>query len=408
MLSVVDEALADVDALVDEFNLDDQLRYNWTPAEDQMLRRWYGRTGRSDLATRVTAVLQQQTGDVAASRSIVACAGRVQQLGLSSYQPEPGEMMISEAIDFVGVESWQLYRAVADNKIPSVRRGKYCYITMADLSRWYVDYRELLIAQGELLEALEQTETVSKPDAWEIVGGCETQMTRYLQCGIIIGYKMPAECKEVRWEWLVERKSIEQFIEARAGGRLKDMIAENEAYQALVTDQTKQIRALRAAGRLSRSEDLSEPKSKFFPGYCTVQQVANYVGLTAKVIYINIQQGNLAAKQKQVKSKMRFGIEKAEAVRFRRWLETRKPESTRWNNQQRENIADAGLLTTDDVGERFGVTREAVCRWIHYGRRGAKLPARRWGRYLVCEPADVDRFAELARLTPKVRSGNDH
>jgi predicted DNA-binding transcriptional regulator AlpA len=239
-----------------------------------------------------------------------------------------------------------------------------------------------------MLNALEGEELVSKREAMKLASISETHITRYLSTGVITAWKLPDLTPEPgRGEWLVDRDSVEVYTRARREGWLQELLDGNPDYVTLRRQVTAEIRELRRAGRVDQRDPLTEGKSAYHPGCFTVPQVASHVGLSTTSVYAAIKAGQLTARVARIKSKPRYAIEPAEARRYAAWVRERPQAARRWHSRRRQAIAEAGLLAVRDLAERWGVTEEAVYRYRQDG-----LVSRRWGRYLVFEPADVERF----------------
>lgn len=393
-MKTVDEAIAIVTNTPPWLSREErgQRRYNWSPAEDTVLRECYGRMPRPEIAKRVSAALQRVTGDLNATRSADAIANRAFQLGLERYTGEPGEMYLAYAARLAGIPYSIVHDAARSGALPTVRRGKQRYVTAGDWEVWLALYRNRQETEARALASITE-ETISKKEAMALTGLSETHITRYLQTGIIRSWKIP-QGTQGRGYWRVSQNSVEAFIQARAGGRLQELLDGNPAYVALRNGLTTQIRSLRRAGRLAQRDPLIIPKSKYHPGCFTVAQVASHAGLSAQVLYEAIKVGHLEARVVKRGGRPRYAIEPAEARRYAAYVRERdaKRATVRWRDPRRREIAQEGLLTTADLARRWRVPASTVLRHIHQGLRGHKLPSRMWGRYRVFEPADVETF----------------
>ena len=143
--ALVDEAIGEFEELLDWLDLDKKerrRRYRWSPAEDRELKEWYGKLPRPELAARINAILQRQTGDPEAERSIEALNIHAQNMGLEAYSGNDREISVSDAARWVEVSYHSLIYEVSSGRIPSTRKGKLRYVTVRNLAIWYAGYRD--------------------------------------------------------------------------------------------------------------------------------------------------------------------------------------------------------------------------------------------------------------------------
>lgn len=397
MTAVVDEAIQSVDQVVAWLAADTGgpggRRYPWSRAEETELRRWYGRLSRPDLAARITAILQQRTGDPNAERTVAAVACRAQQIGLKPYNGEPDELYLKAAADFVGLDYTLLHKAARSGELPTRRRGKKRYVKKQALSCWFVAYRDRLQTRGDLLDALDGLELVDKAAAMRLAGLAETHLTRYLKTGVIRAWKVPDLSRGDRGEWLVLKPSVEDYVRARNEGRLQEYLNQHRPYVRLRKTLARQIQKLRQAGRLNRAEDLTEPRSKSHPGCFTVAQVAAHLGLSAQRVYQDIKSGHLDAVQVKIKvgGRPSYAVPPGPARAYVARARERAKKRDDYE-YKRDLIKQAGLLTIRDLSKRWGITENRVYDYVRHGHKGISLPSRKWGLYRVFEPADVEAF----------------
>jgi hypothetical protein len=281
--------------------------------------------------------------------------------------------------------------------MPTVRRGKQRYVAGADFAIWLLSYRARQEAQAELLEALEGEDLISKQEAMALAGLGETHLTRYLKSGVIRAWKAPTMGRRGRGYWLVERRSVEAFLAARAEGRLAQYLDRFPDYVALRRRLGAEVAALRRAGRLAQPDPLTEPKSRFHAGCFTVAQVAGHAGLSAQVVYEAISRGRLKAERVISGGRPRYGLLPVEAHRYVAGLKSEEGDGY-YHNRCRRQIAEAGLLTARDLAERWRRPIETIYAYGRSGYRGQTLPSRCWGRYRVFDPVDVEAFERAANL----------
>ena len=338
-------------------------------------------------------MLQRRTGDREARRSTNACACRADQLGVPSYQGEMGEMSLEHATRVGKLPNrCYLYQAAHDGRLPTVKRGKQRYVNAADWEVWLTKFRAREAAEQQALKSLPE-ETISKVEAMALTGLGETHLTRYLQTGVIRAWKIPDKGEvRPRGYWRVSVESCRQFVEARASGRLGELLNENPAYVMRRQDLTAQIRQLRRAGRVQQRDPLMTPRSRYHPGCFTIAQLASHVGLSAQVVYEAIP-GNLKAVTMVRGGRLRYAVEPEEARRYAQWVAERGEAAARWHNRRRRAILEAGLLTLRDLEERWHVEEWKA------SKMAKNIPHRQWGRYLVFEVKYVEAFEALRDST---------
>lgn len=391
-VDLVERAVADLDEVLLWLEAPQRRHLRWSQAEEQLLKELYGRIPRPELARRVSEVLRRETGLPTAERTIDGCVQRAFELGLK-YSGEPDEYYLLEAARACGLSYEIVHKAAQDGKLPTRRTGKMRYVKQVDLACWFVALRERLHTRGKMLDALDGVPLVSKQKAMALIGLGESHTTRYLTTGVITAWQLPNQVGDTRpGEWLVELPSLERFIAIRAQGRLKELLDSNPAYVALRAKLNRDLQQLRRAGRLDQRDPLTTPASRYHPGCFTVAQLASHTGLSVQSLHQAIRDGKLTAVAVPAGGRKRYAIEPAEARRWVRHLATRGNPVAGWHNRRRRDIAAAGLLTSLDLAERWQVGEATVTRYAQRGRRGHPLPHRRWGRYLVFEPADVEQF----------------
>lgn len=388
MSSLVDEVIRQLDTALVWLEMPQERRwYPWHKAEEDLLRRIYSRMPRVEVARQISALLQELTGDPLAERTVTACYVRFQKLAMKAYQGEPGEMSLTRAAEWAGVSYWIVACAFGDGELPGTRKGKQVYVTERDFALWLVSYRERVEAQGELLNSLDGTALLSKREAMRLLRLAETHLTRYLQTGVLQGWKLPG-IQPGRGDWLVGRESAEALLLARSEGRLRAILDANPAYVALRKEMSAQIAEIRRTGRIGNRDPLTEPKSQYHPGCFTVAQVASHTGLSAWAVYEAIGKGKIKAESRVAGGRARYAIRPSEARRFAVEVQQQPDEVARRDTNYLRQIAEAGLLTVRDLAtrwERSGAT--VLLRVKQYG-----IPNRKWGRYRVFEPAVIEAF----------------
>jgi len=387
MSGLVDQALRRLDTALVWLEMPVRSRhYRWSAQEDAALRRWWGCIPQPELAGRISRILQQETGDPAAVRSINACVNRAQDLALPAYNGDAGEIALKRACDIADVPCHIARQAIRDGQLPAVRKGKQVYVTELDWSLWLVWYRERLLMQEEILNMVEGMEIVTKQEAMRLSGLCETHITRYLQARVIQAWLLPGIKTGRPGEWLVSRASVEAFMTARAEGRLRELLDHSPAYAARRDGVNQEVMALRRAGRLKKADPLTEPKSRYHRGCFTVQQVASHVGLSTQVVHRAIASGLLAAEVVVRGGRPRYAVKPKEARRYAADVAALPDITARRDTLYLRQIAEAGLLTVRDLAKRWNRSEATTLRWTR------DLPSRKWGRYWVFELPVIEAF----------------
>lgn len=383
--------MVDLDALIEIEAY--SLHWSWSAGQEAVLRQWYGHVSAAELAERVSEVLRRETGVPDASRSVAACNVRVSALAIPTYRGEGDELCLMEAARQAEglVSSSLLYLMAREGRLPTRREGKQRYVSRGDLARWLVNYREVLLAQEEALEATEGA-VISKRAAMHLCGLKESQFTRYLKTEVIRAWRVPFGIGTHHF-WLVERASVEALVAVRARGQLRAYLYSREAYVAMQRESTAVVRDLRKRGRLGVRDPLTEPRSQYLSGCFTVAQVASHTGLKTEGVYREIERGTVKAWRKYAGGRWRYAIPPAEAKAFSAYVAAHPQEfAGQLMTTIRHQIVGAGLLTVPDLAQRWGVSRYSVQRYARRGLRGTTLRARAWSRHLVFEEGDVREF----------------
>lgn len=388
----------DLDMLIDSeiVPIPGDRRFRWSRGQEAALRAWYGRLPLAEVAEKVNAVLRAETGVADASRTPVSCTVRAFQWAIPAFRGDADEVCLREGAWLSeGLIGYALLHGAAKrNQFPTRREGKQRYVSRSVLARWLVQYREMLLAQEQALEATEGT-AISKQAGMVLAGLTETHFTRYLKTGVIRGWRMPFGLGGHGY-WLVERASVQALVAARAEGRLRAYLDQHQGYVALRQVITADIRALRHQGRLERRDPLTDPANRYHPGCFTVQQVASHTELTAEGVYRSIKRGEVEAVRVYSGGRWRYAIAPDQARLFAAHVADHRDEYDRFISLQRRQIVGRGLLMVPDLAARWGMSPETVRRYARLGFRGARLRCRRWGQYVVFELADVVAFETAA------------
>lgn len=167
-------------------------RFRWSRGQEAALRAWYGRLPLAEVAEKVDAVLQAETGVADASRTPISCTVRAFQLAIPAFSGDADEVCLREGARLgEGLISYALLHGAAKrDQFPTRREGRQRYVSRSVLARWLVQYREMLLAQEQALEATEGT-VISKQEGMALAGLKEAHFTRYLKTGVVRGWRMP-------------------------------------------------------------------------------------------------------------------------------------------------------------------------------------------------------------------------
>ncbi len=362
-------------------------RLPWSPAQDEVLKQGYDYAPEDDLLRQINEILHQELGTNAFSRTWQSAVGRAGVLGLRrTYRSLEGDLTVYAASQITDVPWHHLVRACESGELPSRRESKYRFVTPTDLANWLIVYHERLLVQAEILNAIEGEDIVSKQEAMKIAGLSETQITRYLQAGVIRAWKLPNLTGPLsRGEWLVQRASAEQVRQARRQGTLSALL-NNPAYRRIQARNVAEVTRLRREGKLGHRDPLTEPRSKTHPGCYTIQQVANHLRVSARVLYREIQAGRLQARSVVKGGRRRYAIAPEVAKQFVE--QYRDSDALRRRDERYQEITAAGLFSFRDLADRWSIEIERAQHLVRYYR----VPSRKWRAMTAFEPEDIEAF----------------
>ncbi len=297
----------------------DTKRLPWSPAQDEVIRQWFGRVSRAEMTRLVNEVLHRELKTDQISRSHASIACRAHMIGVPAYTGNEDEVNIEQAVRELEIEKHIIWNALERGEITAQRKGKMRYINRRDLANWAVELRERQIAQAEILNAMEGDDIISKKEAMALTGLAETHLTRYLRTGVIKAWKLPDLTPDGgRGEWLVQRRSAEALAAARRTGRRKPLRALfTQEYRELQQQSNALVEQLRRSSPdFGEPDPLTQPKSKYHPGCFTVAQVASHMQRRTKQLYKAIRAGQLAARTVKRGGRLRYAIAPEEAQRY--------------------------------------------------------------------------------------------
>lgn len=293
-------------------------RLPWSPEQDHIIRQWYGRVSRTELARRVNEALHRELKTNKFSRSQASIAIRARVIGVPAYTGDETEVCVAQAAGELGLERHFLDQALTRGELPSWRKGKQRYIKRHYLANWAVKFKERQQTQAEILNALKGEDLISKKEAMALTGLSETHLTRYLKTGVVKAWKLPSLTPGGgRGEWLVQRQSAETLAAARQEGRRQVRELWTDAYQTLQQQNNAQVKQLNHNNpNLGQPDPLTEPKSKYHPGCFTVAQVASHTQLRTREVYAAIRARQVEARAVKRGGRLRYAIAPAEARRY--------------------------------------------------------------------------------------------
>ena len=232
-------------------------RLPWSPEQDKVIRQWYGRVGRTELARRVNEVLHRELKTNKFSRSPASIAIRARTIGVPAYTGDETEVCVAQAARELGLERHILDQAITRGELPSRRKGKQRYIKRRHLADWIVKFKGRQQAQIEILKAVAGEDLISKKEAMTLTGLSETHLTRYLKTGVVKAWKLPNLTPGGgRGEWLVQRQSAETLAAARREGRRRVRELWTDAYQTLQQQSNAEVKQLRRRNLVPENKDV--------------------------------------------------------------------------------------------------------------------------------------------------------
>jgi transposase len=293
-------------------------RLPWSPAQDDVIRRWYGRVSRAEITRRVNEVLHRELKTDKISRSHASIACRAGAIGVQAYVGDDTEVSIKQAARELEIGYHVLQQALERGELTARRKGKQRYINRLALSNWFLRFRERQLAQAEILNAVEGEDIISKKEAMALTGLGETHITRYLKTGVIKAWKLPDLTPGGgRGEWLVQQQSAKILAAARQMGRRKLRVLFTDDYRVLQQQSNAVVEKLRRDNPdFGQPDPLTEPKSKYHPGCFTVAQVASHMQCRVHELYDAIRSGQLGARTVKRGGRLRYAIEPTEARRY--------------------------------------------------------------------------------------------
>ncbi len=392
------------DALADIFEVGEVYPYahtvRWSTEEDKLLSELYGNHGRQEIADRLTKFLREKTGRPKLCRTEVAVSVRANRLGLSAWESTQDELRLADAAREYGINYVSLHRSIKDDKkYPTYRRGRHRVIARTVMEQWLHDFaeevneRDILTKQAQAAGAV-----VSKAECQQLTRVSESHVTRLLKYGVIKGWKLPSG--QVG-RWLVNKKSIFSYIQAREEGRLREYLTDFPAYQAAQAEANKVVYQLRKKPDFGKPDPLTKGESKHFPGSFTLAQVASHTGLAVHAVMNDVLRGHLTFQRVRRGGRYRYALPPDVAQKYAEKVKDGR-DNYRKKPRQLTNMNDAGFLSTKNLMDRWGVSQITLHRWRKDGCKGVRLPFRMWGKFCAFHPENVDAFEkhlkELGKL----------
>lgn len=242
-------------------------------------------------------------------------------------------------------------------------------------------------------------ETISKQEAMKLIGLSETHIARYLQGKIIKAWKIPALYTDVtkwRWEWLVSKADAERVRDLRAAGRLHVRMRK-KSYRELVAPTNARVKEMRKEQRAGKrqAQPFGPRVRAVVPGWFTVAQVAQIVGISAQQVYSHIENGRLQATSVRVGQRNFRAISPESLEAYKAWhaRPVRATGPMGGRKKTHDRIHRAGFITAKEAAAQFGVIYGTLIAAVNAGR----LKHRRIQGMLAFKPEDVEAYAATLR-----------
>jgi hypothetical protein len=363
----------------------------WEEAEMDVVRAWYGRVPKAELAKKVSAVRGVRRTPEAVYQAAV-------RLGLDP-RIRDDETCLTTAAESAGISYHIAYRAARAGNFDSRKIDKFRVVKKNDpgWDRWREQFLARREAEQAALAAITETH-ISKQEAMKALNLRETHLTRYLTTGVLKAWKIP-QGENGRGYWRISQESVDRVLAMRREGRLVELLNATPGYRQTRSEMNEQINALRHNQRVGQGDPLTTPMSAYLPGCFTIIQVARHVGLSAQAVYAAIESGTLKAVSVIAGGRRRYAIEPEEARRYAQYVIEREDPAVHWHKCRRDDIIAAGLLTAADLAGRWGCPLSRIYFYSRRGCDGDILTFRTWGRYRVYERADIEAFETRHGLT---------
>ena len=250
-------------------------------------------------------------------------------------------------------------------------------------------------------------ETITKQEAMKLIGLSETHITRYMQGKILKAWKIPTMLTEVtkwRWEWLVSKADAERVRDLRAAGRLHVRMRK-KSYRDIVAPDNERVKEIRRAQRAGdhQAKPFGPRVRAVVPGWFTVAQVAQQVGISAQQVYSHIENGRLQATSVRVGRRSFRAISPESLEAYKAWhaRPVRATGPMGGRKKTHERIHRAGFITAKEAAAKFGVVYGTLIAAVNAGR----LEHRRIQGMLAFKPEDVERY--LAGMRPRKESNSN-
>lgn len=328
----------------------------WLPADIAELEAMVGRLTPLEMAERLGRSLNSvkcKLGDLGFGRKEIR-----DSLGLS----------VIDVARRLEVPYEVVWRKVKSGELPARRfeRGKDFLVSWTDIRKLGRHFDRIRRRRDRVLARIAEP-TISKQAFMKLVGLAETQVTRYMQGGIVRCWKVPCKWSAAggsQWEWLVSLRDARRVKRERESGQLR---LGKKKFRALVDKENARVLELRRAGRLGHSSRTTRVCP--IPGRLSPAQVALQAGVSHETVMRNIHDGRLAARRVRVGRREFFGVSKAAAAAYAIW---RRTNYERWRKNSRSAsvaaINKAGRLTLAQAAECFGVKRARLYKAVYDGR----------------------------------------
>lgn len=354
---------------------------NLFPEEVDYIRQNLGLVRYATMIRECSQILQRLTGDPAAHRNSWDIANFLKRHGLAAWRSWAVGLTIADAARLSGINRTILDRVIREGELATVGKGKYRYIPWDAWFNWLEAY---LNQRPQIDEKV-----ISKTEAMKLIGIGETQITRYLYGGILRGYLEPMGKRGL---WHVSYADALRVRQARINCTLD---LNTPAYQEIREANMRTLKQMRPQAKAPGSPNMRS-ETDWLPGHLTPTGVARLAGVTYHQVIYAIKAGKLPAiKSSRGSHKIYYAVapEAARAFAGQVHVDSRA-ETMRLKKQA---LQDEGLLTTEMVAKRLGMSKPYVIKMVRVGR----LQAHRRGRRFVFANEEVERFAREVRPRKK-------
>lgn len=356
-------------------------RVAWRKPEIDLLESLLGKATLAEMCARL-------------GRKESSVVGKLRSLGyrVKADVNHPLGPNASDASKIVQVPYQIIWRAVRAGRIPAtrVKRSKDFRIPWAALKRFQKSIRRIQHRRQRALARITEP-TITKQEFMRLVGIAETQGTRYLQYGIVRGWKIPCLWTDIgreRWEWRVSKADALRVKRLRESGQLR---LNTKSYRAHTKASTAVINQIRREKRLGLRR-ANGPRNCPVQGEFSVAQIAQQVNLSEAQVYSHVKLGRLVARRVKVGRRTFIVIPSESLPPYLEWCQREKMHTgpLRPREKQIQQVRRAHRLTITDAAARYHLPRSAVAAAVFRG----DLPSQTIAGIRALRARDVRRYAK--------------